>query len=120
MSFREYLEEQESLTEGKNEDLASMMFKSKGVSEEDIKKILDTAKADDLKISIKSNYVYFKKTGKTSRVGSDFFEKMMRNKETYSLLKEILKVNSFNVSKSLSGNTSSGTFTYSATIAVPL
>lgn len=123
MSFREYLEEHFSLTEGKNEDLASMMLKSKGVSEEDIKKILDTAKSEDLKISIKANYVYFKKSGKTSNIKlamDDYLKKYMRGRETYQLLTNILKVNSFNVSSGRSGNTGSASLSYTATIAVPL
>lgn len=118
MTFRDLINGE--LNEGKNEDLVAMMLKNKGVSDEDIKKILDTAKSDDLKVSTKANYIYFKKTGKTTKVGPDYFEKMMRNKETYSVLKDILKTSSFNISRSLSGNTGSGNFSYSATIAVSL
>lgn len=121
MSFREFLDD--NLNEGKNEDLAKMMFKSKGVSEEDITKILDKAKDEDLKISIKSNYVYFKKSGKTSNMKlamDDYLKKYMRGRETYQLLCDVLKKDSFNVSSGRSGNTGSATLSYTATIAVPL
>lgn len=121
MTFREFLDC--NLNEGKNEDLAIMMFKSQGVSEEDIKKILDKAKEEDLKLSIKGSKVYFTKTGKTSNIKlamDDYLKKYMKGRETYQMLCDILKKDSFNVSSGRSGNTGSGSLSYKVYFGVEL
>lgn len=118
MTFRDLINNE--LNEGKNEDLVSSILKDKGVSEEDVKKIMDSAKEEDLKVSAKANYVYFKKSGSTSRVNSDFFKNTMRSKRTYELLTSILPKASFNISGSRSGTGNSATFKYTATINVGL
>lgn len=122
-TFRELLQENSEINEGKNEDLAKMMFKSQGVSEEDIKKILDKSKEEDLKLSIKGSKVYFTKTGKTSNIKlaqDDYLKKYMKGRETYQMLCDILKKDSFNVSSGRSGNTSSGSLSYKAYFGVEL
>ena len=50
----------------------------------------------------------------------DYLKKYMRGRETYQLLCDVLKKDSFNVSSGRSGNTGSATLSYTATIAVPL
>lgn len=122
-TFREFIVETLEINEGKNEDLAIMMFKSQGVSEEDIKKILDKSKEEDLKLSIKGSKVYFTKTGKTSNIKlaqDDYLKKYMKGRETYQMLCDILKKDSFNISSGRSGNTSSGTLSYKAYFGVEL
>lgn len=122
-TFREFIEETLEINEGKNEDLAIMMFKSQGVSEEEIKKILDKSKEEDLKLSIKGSKVYFTKTGKTSNIKlaqDDYLKKYMKGRETYQMLCDILKKDSFNISSGRSGNTSSGTLSYKAYFGVEL
>lgn len=122
-TFRELLQENSEINEGKNEDLAKMMFKSQGVSEEDIKNILDKSKEEDLKLSIKGSKVYFTKTGKTSNIKlaqDDYLKKYMKGRETYQMLCDILKKDSFNISSGRSGNTSSGSLSYKAFFGVEL
>lgn len=122
-TFRELLQENFEINEGKNEDLAKMMFKSQGVSEEDIKKILDKSKEEDLKLSIKGSKVYFTKSGKTSNIKlaqDDYLKKYMKGRETYQMLCDILKKDSFNISSGRSGNTSSGSLSYKAYFGVEL
>lgn len=122
-TFRELLEGTLEMNEGKNEDLAIMMFKSKDISEETAKKILAKAKEEDLKISIKGSKLYFTKTGKTSNIKlaqDAYLKSYMQGRETYQMCCDVLKVNSFNISSGRSGNTSSGSLSYKAYFGVEL